>query len=58
MKQTPVGHKFKDVRDIVAAVTQWVVTQNTVGIYREYKNFFHDIKLTLIWRGLCGKAFG
>jgi hypothetical protein len=36
----------------------WVVTQNTDSINREYKNLFHDIKLTLMWRGLCVKAFG
>jgi len=37
MKQTLVGHKFKDDRVIVAAMTQWTVTQNTESIDREYK---------------------
>jgi len=58
MKQALVDHKLKDDRNIVAAIIHWVVTQNMDSINREYKNLFQDIKLTLMWRRLCGKAFG
>jgi hypothetical protein len=58
MKQTLVGHKSTDDGDLVTAMTHWVKTQNMDSINRAYETLFHDFTLTLMWRGLCGKAFG
>jgi len=43
MKQTLVGHSFKDDRVILAAMTHWTVTQNTESIGREYESLLRDI---------------